>query len=141
MQRRLFDRFRTELGATYTPDSGVHADFDLPGYGYFYVDAVTPADRVPVFYQTVHTILADLKEHGIGPDEFARAVTPMIDNQLQAEQDNGFWAAWLGDPRYEAYAQGRTAGLRHATPDSVRAAIRTYLLDEKDWKLEIRPDR
>ncbi len=140
MQRRLFDRFRTDLGSTYTPESSADGDFELPGYGYLYVQAVTPADKGPLFYKTVQAILADIRDHGIEADEFTRVVTPMIDSELRAEQGNAFWAAQLADPRYEAYAEGRAAALRHATPESVRSAIRTYMLDDKSWKLEIRPN-
>lgn len=140
LQRRLFDKFRTELGATYTPSADHSGDLDLPGSGFFYVDAIAPPDKLPLFYQTVSAILADLRGHEVGADEFERARKPLLDGQIEAEESNAYWAGWLEGPTREAYARNRATGLKRATPKAVQQAIRTYLLDNMAWKAEIRPE-
>jgi zinc protease len=140
LQRRLFDKFRTELGATYTPAADHSGDLDLPGSGVFYVDAIAPPDKLPLFYQTVNAILADLRTQEVGADEFERARKPLLDGQIKAEQSNAYWAGWLEGPTREAYARSRAAGLKRATPKGMQQAIRTYLLDSTAWKAEIRPE-
>jgi zinc protease len=139
LQRRLFDKFRTELGATYTPEADHQPDLDVPGSGFFYVQAIAPPDKVALFYDTVTAILADLKDNPISDDEFERARKPMLDGQIKAEQTNAYWVGWLADPGRETYARNRASGLKRATPKAVQQAIRTYLLDSTAWKMEIRP--
>lgn len=140
LSRRLFDRYRTELGATYTPEADHVGDLDVPGSGYLFVEAIAPLDKLPLFYDTVNAILADLRDHGIGADEFERARKPLLDSQIKAEESNAYWAGWLADPARETYARNRAAGLKRATPKAVQQAIRTYLLDATAWKMEIRPE-
>lgn len=140
LQRRLFDKFRTELGASYTPAADHSGDLDVPGSGFLFVDAIAPPDKLPLFYDTVNAILADLRTHEIGADEFERARKPLLDGQIKAEESNAYWAGWLAGPSRETYARNRAAGLKRATPKAVQQAIRTYLLDSKAWKAEIRPE-
>ncbi len=140
LQRRLFDKFRTELGATYTPEADHQPDLDVPGSGFFYVEAIAPPDKVALFYDTVSAILADLRDQPISEDEFERARKPMLDGQIKAEETNGYWVGWLADPAREAYARNRASGLKRATPKAVQLAIRYYLLDSTAWKMEIRPE-
>ena len=140
LSRRLFDTYRTEFGATYTPEADQVGDLDLPGTGYLYVEAIAPPAKLPLFYDTVNAILAYIRDHGIGADEFERARKPLLDGQIKEEQSNVYWADWLKGPSREAYARNRSAGLKRATPAAVQQAIRTYLLDSTAWKMEIRPE-
>lgn len=140
LSRRLFDRYRTELGATYTPEADHNGDLDVPGLGYLFVEAIAPPDKLPLFYDTANAILADLREHPIGADEFERARKPLLDGQIKAEESNAYWVGWLADAAREAYARNRAAGLKRASPKAVQQAIRAYLLDSTAWKLEIRPE-
>ena len=134
--QRLFDQFREKVGASYAPGAGSAMSTDFPSYGFFSAYSEAPPDKLPLFDHMLGDILADLKAHPVGPDEFERARKPLIEQSRNAHQTNGYWLGWLQNLQSEA---GRLALIRadepehwnDETPEAVQAAIGTYLTDDK----------
>ena len=139
---RLFDQFRTKIGGTYSP-AGELANSFVPGYGYdtFFVE--TPPATIPVFYETLAQIVADMKANPVSADELERARKPQIEGILKSQQTNEYWLTWLQtaqtDPRRLDVIRETLPAYKAVTAESIQKAAQTYWRDDTAWKLEIRP--
>jgi len=134
--QRLFEQFREKVGASYAPGAGSAMSTEFPSYGYFTASTETPPDKIPLFEQMLGDILADLKAHPVGADEFERARKPFIEQSRNAHQTNGYWLGWLqnlqSEPQRLALIRADDPDSWNAeTPEAVQEAFRTYLTDDK----------
>ncbi len=142
-QRRLFDEFRTKIGATYSPGGMNSSPYDFPGYGYqlFYVE--TPSDKIPAFNETVAHIVADLKTIPVTDDELERLRKPRVEGILKAQETNEYWLGFLQyvqtDPRRLEAIRTAVPDFQKVTAESVQKAAQRYLRDDTEWRMEIVP--
>ncbi len=143
MQLRLIDTLRVAQGATYSPNAGLEASEDFPGYGYVAARVEIPPAKIAGFYETVDKIAADLRNQEPSADEMKRAVLPRIEALGKAMQTNEFWVQSLEgvqtDPRKLEVALNQVAQLQSITASDVRKAAQTWLNPAKEWRFQVTP--
>lgn len=143
LEDRVIQKLRIAEGATYSPDVQVTLSETFPHYGDAYVTVETPPQKIPGFFADVAAITADLRDHGATADELERARNPRVTTIQRAQLTNEYWLARLEgsitDPR-------RLDIIRTTLPDyakvslaDVQAAARTWFVDDKAWKLVVKP--
>jgi zinc protease len=142
ISQRLFDQFRAKAGASYSPGADSYMSQTFPSYGYFSASTETPPDKIPLFESTLAAIIADLKTHPVGKDEFERARKPFIEEGRAARQTNGYWLSALEDAQIDPF---QLEVIRHnseeswnaETPEAVQKAIQTYLIESKALRVKV----
>lgn len=128
MGSRLFHRIREELGLAYYV--GAQAFCVLSG-GAFYFYVGTSPQQLDLAEAEMLSLIGDLAEHGLTPDELERARTSWKSSWLRSQQGNGPLAdvtGWnelngLGHDHYERLP----AVMAAITPEQVQAAARAWL--------------
>lgn len=144
-ETRLFDRLREEEGATYAPDAAHLAADTFPDWGVFYAAAEIRPASVDTFFRIAREIVADLAARPVQPDEFARALNPVLSGIERRLATNGYWLDaledWDRDPRAIENVRNYLADYRALTPEDVRRAVATYVTDRGDWSMLVLPAR
>lgn len=140
---RLFEKFRAEQAASYSPDmaSSWPEDFDTGGYLMAYTQ-VKPAD-VDRFFAFADAVAADLVANPVSADELQRAVEPTKQAIERAASGNTFWLNQLKGATYEPErfaALGRLYGdYNNVTPELLQTLAKRYFVRDKAWKLVVGP--
>ena len=141
LANRLLDEVRVAQGATYSPQGDARPSEAYPGFGFIIDFVETPPDKLDSFFHTVSTITSDLRNKPPTADELTRAVNPRVEQILKAQQTNEYWLGHLsaayGDPRMLDLIRSSLSDLRAVTPQDVQAAAKSYLTDEKEYRVEI----
>jgi zinc protease len=141
---RLFEKFRSEQAASYSPDmqSNWPDEFRTGGYIMAY-SQVQPKD-VERFYAFAAEVAADLKKNPISADELQRAVEPLRQYVERVSTGNVFW---MNNLEGATYAPARFTALSRlygdyarVTPARVMELAGRYFRDDKAWKLVIEPE-
>jgi zinc protease len=144
-ETRLFDRLREQEGATYAPDAAHLAADTFQAWGVFYAAAEIRPSSVDTFFRIAREIVADLAAHPARPDEFARALNPVLSGIERRVATNGYWIDalenWDRDPRAIENVRSYLADYRALTPEDVRRAVATYVTDQGDWSMLVLPAR
>lgn len=144
IRTRLIDELRTQMGISYSPQTGSTNSWATPGWGLFTVTATVPATKLTEFYDTAKKMAADLAAKEISPDELERARGPLISDTEHAEQANGYWLYSLAqvqvEPRRLDVIRSRISGLKAVTAADVQKAAQTYLKDERSLRLIVVPE-
>jgi zinc protease len=144
-EARLFDRLREQEGATYAPDAAHLSADDFPVWGVFYAAAEIRPTSVDTFFRIAREIVTDLAAHPVQPDEFARALNPVLSGIERRIATNAYWLDalenWDRDPRAIANVRSYLADYRALTPEDVRRAVATYVTDQGDWSMLVLPAR
>jgi zinc protease len=139
---RITDELRIRDGATYSPLAVLGASKIAPGYGFLVTAAELPTAKMPLFFSTTESIVADLRAHAISDDELERARKPQVEQVLAQQQTNGYWASVLlgaqRDARRVNIVRSSVAELKKVTAADIQQAAKAFLADGKAWKLEIR---
>jgi len=140
---RLTEELREKQGATYSPQSSFSGSSVFPGFGYGIALEETPPQNLPIFFTTVESIAANLRDVPVTPDELNRAKAPLIESvQRQFDSDNSFWLGQLinaqTDPRRLPALRSALADLRTISVADIQAVAKEYLLPGGAWKLEIK---
>ncbi|HEU0066886.1 MAG TPA: insulinase family protein [Sphingomonas sp.] len=140
---RLFDRLRSEAGASYTPS--VSSDWPVglrSGGRIVAVGQVEPA-KVDLFFRLAREIAADLAVNPIGDDELKRTMLPYTQAIIRASSGNQFWLRELGGGTFDQRRIDATLALandiRTITPAQLQAVAAKYLRPDKDWTLKVVP--
>lgn len=140
---RLFEKFRAEQAASYSPDmaSNWPEDFADSGYLMAYTQ-VKPAD-VNRFFAFADAVAADLVANPVSADELQRAVEPTKQAIERAASGNTFWLNQLKGATYEPErfaALGRLYGdYNTVTPELLQTLAKRYFVKDKAWKLVVEP--
>jgi zinc protease len=130
------------LGATYSPSAETDSSEVFQHYGFLDAVVETPVDKVPGFYTELDKIVADLKAAPVSADELNRAKAPRIEQRIKIQQTNGYWSAALQsldrDPRFAVAIRELTTGIQKVTAQQVMTAARTYLRQDKAYRLVVR---
>jgi zinc protease len=143
LNNRLIERLRIADGATYTPRTGLEASRAFPGYGYLYAAASVAPDKTALAFDRIRAIAADLRDNLVSDDELERGRMPALALLARASQTDAYWLNALSraqaDPRRLDLIRTAIPDVRAVTAESLRLAARTYLRDERAWRLVIAP--
>ncbi len=140
---RLFEKFRAEQAASYSPDmtSQWPKDFSSGGYLMAYTQ-VKPAD-VDRFFSFADEVAADLSVNPVSTDELNRAVEPMKQYVERAASGNTFWLNNLKGATHDPArftALGRLySDYANVTPTELQALAKRYFVKDKAWTLVVAP--
>lgn len=143
LELRLTDELREVQGASYSPFTGFTASQTFAGWGYLAAGVEMPPDKLPGFFADVRKMAAALRDQPVTADELDRARRPRIEAIQRARAGNEYWLAQLSgaqtDPRRLDAIRASIQGLERVTPADLQRVARRYLVDDKAWRLEIRP--
>lgn len=140
---RLFEKFRAEQAASYSPDMAASwpKNYNNGGYLMAYTQ-VKPGD-VDRFFAFADEVAADLANNPVSADELNRAVEPMKQAVERAASGNTFWMNQLKGATYEPAkfaALGRLySDYSAVTPQRLQELAKRYFIKSKAWKLVVSP--
>ena len=151
LQLRLTDKVREAAGKSYSPDGGwaaiIYADL-----GRFYAHASVTPDQVKPIEAIFDQIAADLVRDGVTEDELKRVITPEVESQGRARQDNSYWLGMLreldepklpGSPSgfdldREAFTEAR---LKAITRKQLHEIAKRYLVPQNSIRIQVVPEK
>jgi zinc protease len=144
MQLRLREEIRERQGATYTATAGHAPSETFTGYGYLSARIDAPPASLDSFFSTAMSIARDLRDKPVSADELQRARQPLIENIQRQRAGNQWWLDRLGNiqdrpEKVVSILQSMDQYLS-LTPADLQRAARTYLLDDKAWRLVVTPE-
>jgi zinc protease len=142
---RLFEKFRAEQAASYSPDMAANwpVDFNSGGYLMAYAQ-VKPAD-VDRFFAFADAVAEDLIAYPVSADELQRAVEPTKQAIERAASGNTFWLNQLKGATYDPerfVALGKLySDYNSVTPAILQTLAKRYFVKDKAWKLVVAPQQ
>lgn len=141
---RLFEKFRSEQAASYSPDMQNNWPDEFRTGGYMMAYAQVQPKDVERFYTFAAEVAADLKANPVSADELQRAVEPLKAYIDRASTGNLFWMNNLEGATYVPQrfsALGRLySDYSRVTPARVQELAKRYFRDDKAWKLLVEPE-
>ncbi len=141
---RLFEKFRSEQAASYSPDMQNFWPDEFRSGGYLMAYSQVQPKDVGRFYAFAAEVAADLKTNPVSSDELQRAVEPLkqyIDRVMSGNQ------LWMNQLEGATYTPQRFTALSRLYSDyagitaaRVQELARKYFRDDKAWKLLIEPE-
>jgi zinc protease len=143
MSLRLLDELREAQGITYSPSVGYSHSLVWTGWGYVSASVEIPPEKLAKFFTDVDKIAADLRTVPVNADELERAKKPRLDRIEKARVTNQYWLGELAgaqaDPRRLDAIRQIIPGTERVSAADVQKAAATWLLPDKEWRLEVRP--
>lgn len=141
---RLFEKFRSEQAASYSPDMQNYWPDEFRAGGYLMAYSQVQPKDVERFYAFAAEVAADLKQNPVSPDELQRATEPLKQYVERVMTGNQFWMNQLEGATYVPQrftALGRLyADYAGVSAARVQELARKYFRDDKAWKLLIEPE-
>lgn len=141
---RLFEKFRSEQAASYSPDMQNYWPDEFRSGGYLMAYSQVQPKDVERFYAFAAEVSADLKQNLVSADELKRATEPLKQYVERVMTGNQFWmnqleGATYMPQRFSALSRiySDYAGI---TAARVQELARKYFRDDKAWKLLIEPE-
>ena len=141
---RLFEKFRAEQAASYSPNMANNWPDDFPNGGYLMAYTQVRPQDVESFYAFADQVAKDLATTPVSDDELKRAVEPIKQYIDRASSGNTFWLQQL---KGAAYNPRRFVALSHlytdfskVTPARLQQLAQRYFRDDKAWKLTVMPE-
>jgi zinc protease len=145
LQVRLLERLREAEGASYSSSASHSSSDAFPKWGAFFAASEVRPERVPLFFQIAREEVAKLAAASVQPDEFARAINPVISGIERRLATNGYWLQAIEelatDPDDLAAVRSFLSDYRGLTPEDVRRAVAAHVADEGDWSMVVLPAR
>lgn len=140
---RLFEKFRSEMAASYSPDTSSSWPTEFPSGGYIFAYSQVKPDEVSRFFEFAEEVAKDLVANPVTPDELKRAVEPKTQQLDRMMSGNTYWLMQLKgvswEPgKFKAFSRS-FADYEEITPASLQALAKRYLVPGKAWKLEVDP--
>lgn len=140
---RLFEKFRAEQAASYSPDMSANWPQDFASGGYLMAYTQVKPGDVDRFFAFADDVAADLVTNPVSADELQRAVEPMKQAIERAASGNTFWLNQLKGATYEPAkftALGKLySDYNGVTPAILQSLAKRYFVKEKAWKLVVGP--
>jgi zinc protease len=138
-------KFRSEGGATYSPDTTVDFSPFLPNYGYIGVAVEVPPEQVADVQASIVDIANGLAQYVQPKSEIDRVVQPLIElNRRQRASNPGYWLGSLAgaqtNPKVLEDLRTEESDYQSITPADVQAAAKRRLKPEAAWKLKVQPE-
>jgi zinc protease len=142
---RLLDQLRSQAGASYSPQVASQWPLGLPAGGKIIALGMVPPDKVDFFFTLVRGIAADLVAKPIEADELNRAITPLKQQILRMSSGNMFWMRLVEGGSYDQARIDAVETLAKdyslVTPTDVQALAQKYLRPDRDWSLQVVPEK
>jgi zinc protease len=142
---RLFEKFRSEKAASYSPDMVNNWPDDFPDGGYLMAYTQVRPEDVDLFYAFADEVAKDLIAKPVTADELQRAVEPIKQYVGRASSGNTFWLQQL---KGAAFNPERFNALGHLYSDftgvsapRLQELAAKYFRDDKAWKLTVVPEK
>jgi zinc protease len=140
---RLFEKFRSEQAASYSPDMVNNWPDDFPDGGYMMAYTQVRPEDVDSFYAFADEVAKDLIAKPVTADELQRAVEPIKQYVERASSGNTFWlqqlkGAAFNPARFEALGH-LYSDFSNVTPTRLQELAAKYFRDDKAWKLTVVP--
>jgi zinc protease len=141
---RLFEKFRAEQAASYSPDMVANWPDEFANGGFLMAySQVQPKDRER-FYAFAREVAADLAAKPVSDDELKRAVEPAKQFVERATSGNMFWLTQMEGASYAPQRFGALARLyadyARVTPQRLQELAKRYFVSEREWTLVIEPE-
>ena len=140
---RLFDRLRSQAGASYSPNVGSSWPTGFPSGGRLAAIGLVSPENLPLFFKLSREIAAELVSKPIDADELQRTIGPM--QQLITRQSTGD-QFWMNQLEGASYDPARFDALRRLLSDltamtaaDLQATAARYLRPDKDWTMQVVP--
>lgn len=141
---RLFEKFRSEQAASYSPDANAAWPDEFSSGGFLIAYSQMQPKDVDRFFEFAKTVAADLAATPVSKDELQRALEPILQYVERATTGNLFWMNELEGAAYNAgryEALGRLySDYSSATPEQLQALARKYLVAAKAWTMVVEPE-
>ena len=141
---RLFDKLRSEAGASYSPSVSSQWPTGMRNGGFVMVLGQLKPEGTEQFFSLSREIAADLVARPVEADELARALGPIKQYYLRASTGNQFWlretAGSSRDPQKIVAMDSLAEDLIKITPADVQAMAQRYLLPDKSWSMVVLPE-
>lgn len=140
---RLFDRLRSEAGASYSPSVQSQWPIGMQSGGRLMAVGQVPPDKVDFFFTLAKQIAADLVATPIGVDELRRTLVPYVQYIARASTGNTFWLSQLAgasfDDRRIAAVTSFGPDISAITPEVMQQTAAKYLKADTVWLLAVKP--
>jgi zinc protease len=141
---RLFEKFRSEQAASYSPDANAVWPDEFSSGGFLMAYSQVQPKDTDRFFAFAKSVANDLAVTPVSPDELQRALAPMLQYVERATTGNLFWMNELEGATYNA-ARYQALGTLYSdyskvTPQRLQELARKYLLDAKAWKMVVEPE-
>ena len=140
---RLFEKFRAEQAASYSPDMANNWPVNFAKGGYLMAYTQVKPEDVDRFFAFANEIATDLATNPVSADELQRAVEPVRQAVERASSGNVFWLSQLKGATYNQQrfsALGRLySDYSNITPARVQELAKRYFVADKSWKLVVSP--
>lgn len=141
---RLFEKFRSEQAASYSPDATATWPDEFASGGFLMAySQMQPKDK-DRFFAFAKSVAADLAAKPVSKDELQRSLEPILQYIERATTGNLFWmneleGATFNAARYEALSRFYS-DYSNVTPEQLQALARQYLVDAKAWTMVVEPE-
>lgn len=140
---RLFDKLRSQEGASYGPLVSSEWPVAMDKGGYLLVGSLLAPKDVDRFYIVATAIAKDLASKPVSADELARNVGPLREQISRALTGNFFMMYLLEgatrDPRVVKSALSIVEDTTTVTPEDIQRLAQRYLIDNKRWMQTVLP--
>ena len=140
---RLFEKFRAEQAASYSPDMANNWPDNFASGGYLMAYSQVKPAEVDRFFAFANEVATDLAANPVSADELQRAVEPVKQAMERASSGNMFWLSQLKGATYDPArftALGRLySDYSNVTPARLQELAKRYFVKDKAWKLVVAP--
>jgi zinc protease len=141
---RLFEKFRSEQAASYSPDATATWPDEFASGGFLMAYSQMQPKDSERFFTFAKSVAADLAATPVSKDELQRALEPILQYVERATTGNLFWMNELEGATYNA-ARYEVLGRLYSdyskvTPEQLQALARKYLVSEKAWTMVVEPE-
>ncbi len=142
---RLFEKFRSEQAASYSPNTINYWPEDFASGGYVVAYALVKPEDTEKFYSFADSVAADLVQNPVQADELKRAIEPIRQEIERTASGNSFWLSNLkGATRDDSRIEVLTHLLSDhmgVTPARVQQLAQRYLRKDRSWKWLVLPTK
>lgn len=141
---RLFEKFRSEQAASYSPDATAMWPDEFRSGGFLMAYSQMQPKDAQRFFNFASEVALDLATKPVGEDELKRALEPILQYVERATTGNLFWMNELEGATYNAERYAALARLysdySKVTPARLQALAAQYLVAGKSWKMVVAPE-
>ena len=140
---RLFDRLRSQAGASYSPNVGSSWPTGMPSGGRMVAIGQVAPENLSLFFKLSREIAAELVAKPIDDDELKRTIGPMQPSILRQSTGNQFWMNQLDgavyDPARIEALKRLYSDISNMTAAELQETAAKYLRPDRDWTLQVVP--
>jgi len=140
---RLFDRLRSQAGASYSPSVQSQWPTGMSSGGRMIAVGQVAPDKVDFFFKLAREIAAELVATPVDADELRRTIVPTLQYLARASSGNQFWLQQMSgstfDPKRLEASRDIVTDFTSITPELLRETAAKYLRPDTDWTLAVVP--